>query len=60
LREMRGLGCLLVLGLVSQAFAARELKWGWQSAASLGQLTTTTGANTNAGMLSTYVPSLLH
>ena len=51
---MRGLGCLLLLALASHALAARELKWGWSSASSLGQLTTVTGANTDAGMLSTY------
>ncbi|CAL5221227.1 g3379 [Coccomyxa viridis] len=54
--EMRGLGCLLVLALASQAVAARQLKWDWSSAHSLGQLTTATGANTNAGLLSTVNP----
>ena len=58
--EMRGLGCLLLLALTSQALAARQLKWGWSSAHSLGQLTTATGANTNAGLLSTYASVPLH
>lgn len=43
----------VLLSLLVHAQAARELKWGWTSAGSLGQLTTTTGANSNAGLLST-------
>ena len=54
----RALGCLVVVALALQAVAARELKWDWSSASSLGKLSTATGANTNAGLLSTYVPLL--
>ena len=44
---------LLLLGLACHAHGTRELKWGWSSASSLGQLSTTTGANSNSGLLST-------
>ncbi|CAK0781712.1 hypothetical protein CVIRNUC_005452 [Coccomyxa viridis] len=50
---MRALGCLVVVALALQAVSARELKWDWSSASSLGKLSTATGANTNAGLLST-------
>ena len=53
---MRALGCLVVVILALQAVAGRELKWDWSSASSLGKLSTATGANTNAGLLSTCVP----
>ena len=53
---MRALGCLVVVALALQAVSARELKWDWSSASSLGKLSTATGANTNAGLLSTCAP----
>lgn len=53
---MRALGGLVVLALTLQAVAGRHLTWDWSSASSLGKLSTATGANTNAGMLSTCVP----
>ncbi|EIE19394.1 hypothetical protein COCSUDRAFT_58682 [Coccomyxa subellipsoidea C-169] len=53
---MRAWTTLLLLGLACHAHGARELKWGWSSAGSLGQLSTTTGANSNSGLLSTVIP----
>ncbi len=56
---MRACITVLVLGIALQAHGARELKWGWSSAGSLGQLSTTTGANTNSGLLSTCAPHMV-
>lgn len=50
---MRACIAFLLLGFACHAHGARKLKWGWSSASSLGQLSTTTGANTNSGLLST-------
>ncbi|BDA43667.1 hypothetical protein COCOBI_04-6800 [Coccomyxa sp. Obi] len=55
---MRACITILLLGLALHAHGARELKWGWSSAGSLGQLSTTTGANTNSGLLSTVNPGV--
>lgn len=50
---MRAWVIVVAVGFACNAQAARELKWGWSSSNSLGQLSTTTGANTNSGLLST-------